>query len=233
MSVMEMGWKGYEHRHPLPLGTQIWKNWTAVRIMVIDSFGLMIVWICCFRVLFFFSIFSSSPARCQQDIGDGLFGKSATDEQWLTRKHYESILPLFSILCLWSYKKKIVQWANGHWSMKYILTIHLSWVHSNGLCHWVYVGIIHTERRILRVLIRWTVSRDWTVPLIRPLTFWQTSYIKSVPPLSKKNYSQLLCTHIVKHTHIHSSSPLSSSFFPIFSCFPSLSAQGCSFFNKL
>lgn len=66
---MEMGRKVSER---CPWAQRYEKNWIAVRIMVIDSFGLMIVGICCFCVLFFFPflLFSSTPTGCQQDIGD-------------------------------------------------------------------------------------------------------------------------------------------------------------------
>lgn len=60
LSVMEMGRKGSKRRPRAQRYER--KNWMAVRVMVIDSFGLMIVWAGCFPLLsfscsFFFFLF--------------------------------------------------------------------------------------------------------------------------------------------------------------------------------
>lgn len=120
LSVMEMGRKGSKRRPRAQRYER--KNWMAVRVMVIDSFGLMIVWAGCFPLLsfscsFFFPYFSSSLAGCQQDIGDG-------DEQWLTViwKMYKKTLWIHVAslwdLCRCFYKKEKVQRADVHWSRK-------------------------------------------------------------------------------------------------------------------
>ena len=123
--------------------------------MVIDSFGLMIVRICCFRVLFFFFVlflilFPPLRQEANRILEMACSGKSA-NRQAVTHRDLTDVQGnIMNPFCLRSGYVSLVllkkhNELTGTEAWNNILTIYPGWVHSNGLCHWVYVSAVHTE----------------------------------------------------------------------------------------
>lgn len=159
LSVMEMGRKGSKRRPRAQRYER--KNWMAVRVMVIDSFGLMIVWAGCFPLLSFScSFFFLISHPLWQDANRILGMEMSNDSPWFgrcTRKHCESMLPHFGICVAAFTRKKRSSELMCTEAGNNTVTIRLSCVHSNEpLSFWR----ARTHRRGSRAYSRMTgVSR--------------------------------------------------------------------------
>lgn len=148
LSVMEMGRKGSEHCAPPPPGTEIEKNWIAVRIMIIGSFGLMIVWIvasvCSFSSLFPFFFFRN-PLRqdASRILKTGSSGNIQTSRRAMTHHDLEEVQEnIMNPFCRRSGRCLFVFVSESAVSLRLLkreiifLPMDRRRVLGNRLCHW-------------------------------------------------------------------------------------------------